>query len=64
MFYCAQPIYILDSHSLQHLCQIFVLLQYILFENDSAQADRNTAVTEMQDMLYTLNLVFKYVMLS
>jgi hypothetical protein len=42
-------LYILESHSLQILCQTFVLFQYKHFDNDSPFADHNTAFTHKQD---------------
>jgi hypothetical protein len=42
-------LYILESHSLQISSQTYVLLGYILFDNDTAFADHNTAFVQIQD---------------
>jgi hypothetical protein len=57
-------IYFLESHSLQLLRQTFVFLGYILLKNDSAFTDHNIAFTQMQDEVFSLDLVLKYVRLS
>jgi hypothetical protein len=57
-------LYILESHSLQLLCQTFGLLQYTLFGNDSALTEHNTAFTQMEVEVFPLNLVVKYVIWS